>query len=256
MEYGVDYRNWLVHSSLRSSIYPFIHHTFVVSLHFQTNCSGVDLKLGRYIHYSTPQGWLIFGHILLWTKFCTYLDKVLWGLISNLVDTFVMVIHSPDKLLVTLHWILAIWLASDLSSSFRAFADKLLIRLSSDMVAQLLTLPHPPPHLQAWLTLVMFCWISTISWLLIGGTVSKHLQKNCWYDWPTHHGPLCPESLFSHALIRSAKISPALIKKPMGVGVGGVGWGVVGLASTDALLSYKQGSFCVCAQPMRDNITM
>ena len=60
---------------------------------------GIDLKLGRYIHYGTPQGRLTFGHALLNSR-C--------------------------------------FLASDWSSIFHAFADKPLIVLSSDLVGQLI----------------------------------------------------------------------------------------------------------------------
>ena len=69
-------------------------------------------------------------------------DKLLRGLISNLLETFIIGLIWSDWRLITLRWI-----------------------------------PYGTP--QAWLTLKLR-WIPTVSWPLIGSTVSAYLQTNRW----------------------------------------------------------------------------
>ena len=114
---------------------------------------------------------------------------------SDWLSTLRRLISNWIKLLVTLHWIPAIFLpligqidyrgvhafvdTSDWSDILHAFVYKPLIILGSNFVGRVVMgLPWPN------LLLVELQWLPTESWPLIGSTVFMHLQTNCWSDWP------------------------------------------------------------------------
>ena len=88
------------------SVHLFVHHTFVVSAQFQTNCSGdwSQTWCVRSLWYSTDL-------INFWscsTEFLPFLVLIGWAVsvsISDFVDTLITLLHRPDKLLAMLHWI-------------------------------------------------------------------------------------------------------------------------------------------------------
>ena len=47
------------------TIRPSVRHRVVVSAHIRRTSHGNVLKLGGYIHYGTPRGWLTMNHIVL-----------------------------------------------------------------------------------------------------------------------------------------------------------------------------------------------
>ena len=131
-------------------IHPFVHHNFVVSMHFQTKC--IDLRLGGYIHYGTLQAWLTF--VMLHR-----IHAISWPLIrlsSSLLDQLIMGLPRPDILLVMLHWIHAIsWPLT--ARAVSAHLQTNLIGLSSNLESQLISLFTCLPG-------VINCWIPALIW--------------------------------------------------------------------------------------------
>ena len=72
----------------------------------------------------------------------------LQGLISNMVDTSIMVLPSPDKLLVTLHWILSLlaglWFIKQFPCVCRQTADQIELRYGGP--TPYITPPTIPPQ--------------------------------------------------------------------------------------------------------------
>ena len=104
--------------SVPSSILLFICHTFVVSTHLQTNHSG-DWYQTWWIHslwYSTYliSLWLCYTKFLLFSgvwfvkQFPHIFRQTTQGICLKLGDTFIMVLHRTDYILIMLHWIPAI----------------------------------------------------------------------------------------------------------------------------------------------------
>ena len=98
-------------------------------------------------------------------------DKPSRRLISNLVDTFIMVLFKSHQLLVVFRWIRTIsW-----SLICRAVSKKPLIDLSSTLKSKLIGgFPQAEWHL------VTLRPIAVVSWPLIGLAASSHLQTNRW----------------------------------------------------------------------------
>ena len=126
----------------------------------------IELKFGKgsWTHDGTLQAWLTVGHALL---------------------------------------ISSRFLASDWSSSFRAFTDKLLKRLSTNLVDELIIALLRPDYL-----LVMLRWIPAILWLLI---VQQFLricrqradQIELKFGGPTNYGAPLAWPTYGHALLNS-----------------------------------------------------
>ena len=101
----------------------------------------IELKFGRPTNYGAPLAWPTYGHALLnsllfpghWLVkqcFCTFADKLLVGLSSNLVDEL-MIGYLPG---------------------LQAFAGKLLIQLTSNLEGELMALPRHDGSYQDWLS--------------------------------------------------------------------------------------------------------
>ena len=141
--------------SIFLSICPFIcpSHFFLVSLHFQTNCSGIDLRLGEHNSlWHSPDlinFWSYFAEFLpfpgLIKQFACICGQTALGIDLKLggyirfgtLKAWLTFAHAPMNT--------CYYMASDWLSNFHAFADKPLLVLSSNLEDELVM------GLPAWL---------------------------------------------------------------------------------------------------------
>ena len=153
--------------------------------------------------------WRMFIPSSVMHSFWTFLDILIMGLPSNLVEILIIGVHRPHGLLVTLHWISVIsWPLKDhtLSVHFRTNFVEIFIRDSTDLIYFWSHFIEFPSYHGHWLA-IHFPWIlDKLVGIIIRGssdlikirsyfvefsysyeslsTCRTFPEKNCSWDWP------------------------------------------------------------------------